>query len=386
MPVKVCMVVLSDYPSDTRVRREAEALVARGDHVDVIFPVTSSVAELRDLDGVGLHPIGPRLNGRPHGFLHYVRRDLAFVLRAARAAARLHRRQRYDVIQVHTMPDYLVAAALVPKLRGAKVVLDVHDLVPELFATKFGVEESARIVGLTRFVERRSIAFADRALAVTDTHLDVLVGHGNPREKFTVVMNVPDPEVFQKLPSPRPVDPFTIVYHGTVSKRHGLDTAVRAMALVREQTDGVKLEIAGDGDDLAELGELVEQLRLEDSVLISPGRRPVAELRPMFERASAGIVPMVNDAFTRHALPVKLLEFIALGLPVISSLDRHRSRVLRRHDGGVLRARRRSRARRSHSRAPRRPVDRRFPARERGSRAGAALLGERGTPLLQSDR
>ena len=319
MAVKVCMILLSDYPSDTRVRREAEALIARGDQVDVICPPSTAIGDARELGGVRLYPVGGPIDVRPLGALQYLRRDIAFVVRAMIAAARLHRRNRYDVVQVHTMPDYLVAAALVPKLRGAKVILDVHDLVPELFATKFDVPESARVIGLTRFVERRSVGVADRALAVTESHLDALVAHGNPREKFTVVMNTPVPELFQPLPTPRPVDPFTLVYHGTVASRHGLETAVRAMALVREKTDGVRLEVAGDGDGLEEITSLVGRLGLEDIVSVTPGRRPVSELRPMFERASAGIVPMVNDAFTRHALPVKLLEFIALGLPVISS-------------------------------------------------------------------
>jgi len=313
------MIALTDYPGDQRVRREAEALVARGDEVDVISPLTPSIGSRRSIDGVNLHPTGRLRRDEKLGFAEYLSRDLAFLIRATVKALRLHRRRPYDVMHVHTMPDYLVLAALGPKLMGAKVVLDLHDLVPELFASKFGVGDTATIVRVTKVVERACVRLADHALAVHEPHLGALVDHGNPRDKFTIVMNAPDPRLFTRRTGGPPGPSFTLIYHGTISTRHGLDVAVRAVALARKSYGDIRLEIVGDGDGVAALRPLVADLGLGDAVAITEGRFPAEELQPLFERASAGVVPLSHDVFTRYMLPVKLLEYVSLGLPVICS-------------------------------------------------------------------
>lgn len=314
------MIVLTNYPGDTRVRREAEALVARGGTVDVICPWTPALGETRSIEGVRLYPTGKLERKGELSPLAYILRDVAFVGRAMLRALHLDRRNRYDVIQVHTMPDYLVAAAMFPKLMGVRVLLDVHDLVPELYAAKFGVEENSRLIKFMMFVERRCVGFADHALAVHRPHLDALVRHGNPRDKFTIVMNAPDPRFFaRRSVSPSESDPFVLLYHGTISRRHGLDNAIRAVGTARRTYGDIRLEIVGDGDDVDRLTSLVDELGLGPAVSIQRGVRPIEELKPILARASAGIVPIVDNTFTRYMLPVKLLEYVALGIPVICS-------------------------------------------------------------------
>jgi glycosyltransferase involved in cell wall biosynthesis len=314
------MIAFTNYPGDTRVRREAEALVARSNRVDVICPWTPSLGGQHSLEGVRIYPTGRLEQENELSPLAYIVRDVTFLVRAAYVALRLHRRNRYDVVQVHTMPDYLVAAAVFPKLMGASVLLDVHDLVPELYAAKFGLDENSRVIRLIRFVERRCVGYADHALAVHRPHLDALVRHGNPEQKFSIVMNAPDPKFFTRRGAGRPAsDRFVLLYHGTISRRHGLENAVRAVEIARRTYDDIRLEIVGDGDDVVRLSALVDELGLRDAVDIQRGLRPIEELRPILDRASAGIVPIVDNAFTRYMLPVKLLEYVALGIPVISS-------------------------------------------------------------------
>ena len=320
MSARILMIAFTNYPGDTRVRREAEALVVRGHAVDVICPWTPSLGDQRELEGVRIHPTGRLEQKNELSSLAYIARDVTFLLRAALAALRLHRRKRFDVVQVHTMPDYLVAAATYPKLTGAKVLLDVHDLVPELYAAKFDVDETSAVIKLMKFVERRSVGFADRALAVHQPHLDALVRHGNPEQKFSIVMNAPDPRFFtRRSAAPSPSDRFVLLYHGTISRRHGLENAVRAVEIARRTYDDIQLEIVGDGDNVERLSTLVDELNLRDAVEIQRGLRPIEQLKPFFDRASAGIVPIVDNAFTCYMLPVKLLEYVALGIPVISS-------------------------------------------------------------------
>ena len=318
-PCRLLSIAFTNYPLDTRVRREAEALVARGMSVDVICPWTPSLGGRRSVEGVNVHPVGMLEQQNELSPPAYIVRDVAFVARAAVTALRLHLRNRYDVVQVNTMPDYLVAAAALPKLLGAKVVLDVHDLVPELYAAKFGVDESSPIIKLMTFVERCCVRFADRALAVHRPHLEALLRHGNRESKFSIVMNLPDTRLFaRQSKKPSTSAPFVLLYHGTVSRRHGLETAVRAVEIARQTYDDIQLLIVGEGDDLERLKGIVDARGLSEAVEIE-GPRPIEQLEPFFARASAGIVPILDDPFTRYMLPVKLLEDVAVGLPVISS-------------------------------------------------------------------
>lgn len=317
---RVCVIAYTDYAADARVRRAAEALVNRGDEVRVVCPLTLLVTGNAELSGVHLHPIrGVAYTAASNPFA-YIRRYLTFVFLAAVHALRLHLRHRFDVVHVHTMPDFLAFSALGPKLLGAKLILDVHDLTPELYASKFGLAESHWIIRALKAVERVSVRFADVAVAVHEPHLAALVSHGNPAEKFSVVMNLPDPAIFRHHSNGKDsLTDFTLIYHGTVGTRHGLDVAVRAVALACREIPTVKLRIIGDGDDFARVSALVEELGVGHCVKLEQGFRRIEDVVPAIEKATVGVVPIVDDPFTRYMLPLKLLEYVAVGIPVISS-------------------------------------------------------------------
>lgn len=321
---RICVIVYTDYPADTRVRRAAEALAERGDEVVVICPMTPSLVGRSEVSGVRLEPIKSFGYTKAMSPREYIRRYSGFVAAAATRSLRLHLKQRFDLIHVHTMPDFLVFAAMGPRLLGAKVILDVHDLMPELYASKFGLPESHWVIRGLKLVERLSVRFATRAVAVHRPHLDALIEHGNPADKFTIVMNLPDPAMFSRRPNgvePDGGEPdqFTLVYHGMVGTRNGLDVAVRAAALARERVPGLRLRIMGDGDDFDRVRELVSELGVARTVQLEQGLRPIEEVIPDLESASVGVVPIVDDPFTKYMLPVKLLEYVSLGMPVIAS-------------------------------------------------------------------
>jgi glycosyltransferase involved in cell wall biosynthesis len=313
---RICMIAYTDYAGDTRIRREAEALVARGDVVDLICPRTKGLEGRTSLGGVNLHFVR-RYRYEKGGPIRYLARYATFLLAATARVSRLNRSNRINLVQVHTMPDFLVFAAWPAKRRGAGVILDVHDLVPELYETKFGLKSGHPIVRLLIWAERRSIAFADAALAVHRPHRDALVRHGTPVDKFTVVMNSPDTRLFGPPQDEAEVDPSLVVYHGTISRRHGLEIAIRAVDLARRDGCDATLFIAGDGDNAGRIEDLIRELELNDVVRLE--RRVVLpeELLPTLRRARVAVVPLIPDAFTHYMLPVKLLEYAALHIPVI---------------------------------------------------------------------
>ena len=317
---KICMLAFTHYSNDSRVRREAEALARRNDHVECICLSEPSGASGAFARGVKLYGI-PVRKYRGHSMLAYALSYTMFFVLASVLLTFLHVRKRYDIVQVHTMPDFLVFAALIPRLFGAKIILDVHDLMPELYMSKFGVGEGHLLVRFLRWMERLSIRFAHRAIAVQIPHRDTLIRHGNPPEKFIILMNLPDPNIFcaERKPRRMPDGRFRLLYHGTIARRHGLETAIRALLLIKESIPNIELLILGSGDDKDRLVQLVKDLSLDFYVRFSTGEVPLQSIPEYIGQADLCIIPMLLDVFSRSTLPVKMLECVQLDIPVVVS-------------------------------------------------------------------
>lgn len=318
--MNIGMIAYTDYAHDPRVRREAEALVARGDSVDFLCLKDKKGTRIAHLSGVRLVFLNVgKYRGDNVG--KYILSYLWFLLNATVRMAIEHARHPYQIIHVHTMPDFLVFSAIIPKMFGAKVVLDVHDLTPELYATKFGIGRCGLLVRLFTFVERRSVSFAHRAIAVHKPHLSALVSHGNPAKKFFVLLNTPDQRWFNKCEqsSPRADGLFRLVYHGTISRRHGLDVGLEAVASLRTRIPSLSFDVVGDGDDLGRITRRARELCLTDIVHFSGRLLPLEELGAAIRGADVGVIPILNDEFTRYMLPTKLMEYALLGIPTITS-------------------------------------------------------------------
>lgn len=316
---RVCMVAYTHYQFDSRVRREAEALVERGDTVDFICLEDGNGENIERYNGVRLIKISSK-RYRGSNAKMYLTSYLHFFIATTLKLAKLQLQNSYQVIQVHTMPDFMVFVAVFPKLLGAKVLLDVHDLMPELYQSKFGFSETHFLIRLITWIERFSIGFANRAIAVHKPHLDALCRHGNPSEKFTLLLNLPDKKIFGNGNEHQSgiKTSFDLIYHGTVSRRHGLEVAIHAVMALREEIKGLKLSIIGEGDDISRLINMVEELDILDHVQIRKSV-PLDELVNQIKSADIGIIPLIYDEFTKYMLPVKLLEYVALEIPVICS-------------------------------------------------------------------
>ncbi|HYR88202.1 MAG TPA: glycosyltransferase family 4 protein [Terriglobia bacterium] len=310
---RVCMVLFNDYSWDPRVRREAEALVERGDTVHCICLGSK---KLTCLEGVRLFCFpGKKYQGANPFWL--LMDYLQFFCYAFLKVAFLHLKKPYDIVQAHTMPDFLVFTALIPKLLGARVILDIHDLMPELYVAKFSSRHGKWIVKFITWVERRSVAFADKTIAVHKPHLDALTEHGNPAAKFSVLLNVPDHRIFKRQrPARRQPDKFRLIYHGTLPQRAGVDVALRAVARARTEIPHLELHVVGGGEGLEHLTQLVQDLNLANCVEFTPPV-PVEKLPAIIARADVGVIPYLSDVFTQYVLPTKLLEYAAVGIPAI---------------------------------------------------------------------
>jgi glycosyltransferase involved in cell wall biosynthesis len=315
-----CMVVHAYYPlMETRVEREAGMLTERGYEVDVICLRLPDEAAHEVVDGVNVYRASVS-RGRERGIgsqlLEYVR----FFLAATVMLVRLYARRRYDVVQVHNLPDFLVFCALVPKLLGARVILDIHDVMPEFLAARTGRSMDSPLVRLTAIQERVSAAFADHVVTVTETWRAALAERGVPYSKSSVVMNLADPRFFRPCgPTEPDGGPLRLLYHGTLTPRYGLDVALRALAQLRRESPPVHLLIHGQGDDLGRLSDLVDELGLGETVRIETDVLPVEALGHLVCEADVGLVPYRRDVFTDGILPTKLMEYLAAERPVIAA-------------------------------------------------------------------
>ncbi len=334
---RCCMIVYATYPlAETRVQREAEVLLRQGYEVDVIslrrpndLPV-DRYKDVRIFREKYLFPFfGSKKAGLKGKFLNY---NLFFFTAAVRVA-RLHFKNKYDVIQVHNLPDYLVFSAFIPKMMGVPIILDLHDLMPEFFAGRFK-KRMAFIAKLINWQERMACRFADHVITVSEHWRQALIKRGVPEEKCSVVMNVADDKIFtlceerdavcsatevpfRTVRTPRS-DQFRLIYHGSIHERYGLDLAVEAVDLLRNEIPNIHLTLIGHGEFLPHIAQMVEERGLSQYVTLE--RLHLAEELPDIIRScDLGVVPYQNDIFTDGLLPTKLMEYAALGLPAIAS-------------------------------------------------------------------
>jgi glycosyltransferase involved in cell wall biosynthesis len=312
------MVLHDYYPEETRVVSEARAAVAAGFEVDVLALRGSGEAAEEILEGVKVIrlPVEHRHGAAPFALL---REYCSFAALATIDAARRSRRRRYDVVQVHNPPDFLVVAALLPRLAGSKLLFDVHDLTPDMFAMRFPSRAGTLADRALRLVERWSARVCDAVVTVHEPYRAELARHGIPSEKIAVVMNSLDESVLPSQGAPGRSDGFRIVYHGTVTPHYGVGLLVEAAALARPQIPELSIEIYGAGDAIPDVIERARVHGVEDLVTIVPRFLPQAEVLSAVWGASVGVAPNLPTRLNRFALPTKLLEYAAIGIPAVAA-------------------------------------------------------------------
>jgi glycosyltransferase involved in cell wall biosynthesis len=318
---RICMIAYTKYHYDPRPRRAAEAFASRGDTVDFISLAEDSTSVEETISRVRITPL--RLGKyRGSNVGNYVFSYLRFLAAASWTLTKRYVQNRYDVVYVHTMPDFMVFASLPAKLLGAKVILDVHDTMPELWQSKFRVSERNILVRLAKLQEWLSCWFADQVVAVHEPHRHLLERRGVAASKITVVMNVPDPRIFGSVLCHKSSDAEDsrrprLVYHGTITERLGLDIAIRAFKGVLDVVSDARFELYGTGDFAAEVASLIESLGLEKSVYFPNRSFRVEDIPKLLRGATIGVIPNRLDAATQYMLPVKLLEYAYLGIPAV---------------------------------------------------------------------
>ena len=316
---RVGLVVLSSYPFDPRPRRTADVLVRQGMSVDYICVADGKAPWRENTNGLNIFRVP--INHQRGGKLGYAYQYSAFILASAAILAARSQRHRYDLIFINNMPDILVVSGLLPKIFGAKVILDLHDPMPELMMTIFGKDPGSKSVRLLRFLEKWSAARADRVLVPNVACRRLLASRSCPEDRIAVMMNSPDESIFPFRPAcskPASNDPFVVMYHGTLVERNGLDIAIDAFACLRKKLPMAQLHIYGKATPFLErVMQSAREHNLQQNVL-HLGEKPLEQIVGAIDACDVGLIPNRHNAFTHINTPTRIFEYLARGKPVIA--------------------------------------------------------------------
>jgi glycosyltransferase involved in cell wall biosynthesis len=321
---RAAVVLFSYYPADPRPRRAAEALVNEGMSVDLICLREAPTESKRETVN-GVHVRRVPLRRRRGGVFGYLFQYATFLLAALGILAARSLTRRYHLVHVHNMPDVLVLSALVPKILGAKIILDLHDPMPELMMTIFGLGPESRAVRILRRLEQWSIRGADLVLTCNLAFERQFASRSCPPQKIRIVMNSPDEQIFRfqqadsETTSLRsPGKPFVIMYHGSLVERNGVDLAVEALARVRHAVPNAELRIYGAPTPF--LGRVMESARargLGDAVRFLGPKRLEGIVEAIAD-CDVGVIPNQRSIFTELNMPTRIFEYLAVGKPAIA--------------------------------------------------------------------
>src|SRR5207302_882497 len=236
----ICILTQSFYEFDARVRRKAEALAAAGYSVDALALATPNGRKTYTLNGVKVRTIS--LAKKRGSLFRYFFEYTAFFFWAFVRVFLQMRQRRYAVIDVNTLPDFLIFAAAPARWMGAKLILDMHEITPEFYISKYRTSENSWLIRLVKYLEKISFQYADHVITINEPICDLLVRRGLSPSKSIVVMNSASEERFASIgPGPGAKghsDSFVIMYHGTLTQIYGLDIAIKAFGMAQAEMPG----------------------------------------------------------------------------------------------------------------------------------------------------
>jgi glycosyltransferase involved in cell wall biosynthesis len=317
LPAPHVLVVLENVPlgTDRRVTKEVQDLLAAGYRVSVVTQAAPENADCRGWPGLTLleYPAPPE----PRSLLGYLREYGVSFAWACLRSGLARRRDRIDVLHLVQPPDIYVSLARIHKHFGAAILVDQHDLMPELLAIRQGFAVRP-LTAVLRWLERRTQRVADETICTNDYQRKRLIGAGGAPDRVTVVRNgplldrvraaVPDPSLKRDAT-------FLCCWMGQMGRQDRLDLALHAVRhLVRELgRQDVRFVFMGSGECFEEVQALSRQLGVDPWVSF-PGW--VRESTVFSHLATADLG--VDASLQEDVSPVKVFEYMAFGVPFVS--------------------------------------------------------------------
>ena len=316
---RVAIVAHASLPEDPRIRRHAEALRDAGHEVDLIG--LRDPGQLDEEKWNGMRIVRLPVRRRFTGFAGHLAEYLAFAALASVRLAVEHRHRRYRLVQVATLPDFLAFAALPVRLTGVPLLLDLHEDMPEFFRDRFAASGLRPLFPLISGTARASAAVADAVITVHEPLRQLAISRGVAAERIGVVMNSADERLFDPDRHPRRAwradGTLRLVHHSNLQRIYGLDVAVEAVARL-EPGVRAQLDVYGDGPFRTEVEDAIARYGASNRVTLH-GRVPLDELPAVLAGSDIAVVPTRHEPYLEYSLSTKLLEAVAMGVPVIAT-------------------------------------------------------------------
>jgi glycosyltransferase involved in cell wall biosynthesis len=314
------MLAYTFYESDFRVMRYAESLARNGNHVELIALRKRGLDFHESINGVHVYRVQERAINEK-GKYSYLYRILKFLFRSGCLIATRTPKQKYDLVHVHNVPDFLILAAVIPKFFGAKVILDIHDILPEFYASKFSQGKKSVMFQMMKLVEKVSIGISDHVIISNHLWKEKLENRSVSPDKCTAIINYASQDIFFQRKRKDKNHEMIMLYPGTVNWHQGLDIAILAFDRIKDKAPNLNFHIYGSGTHIGQLKDLIDRLGLKDRIFLYP-EKTLREIAEIIANADIGVIPKRNDQFGGEAFSTKSLEFMSCGVPIIMSKTR----------------------------------------------------------------
>ena len=317
------------YPSDQRVRREANSLVAAGFQVTVISPGRPGLARYENVNGVHVYRFPPP--GAGNGLLGYLWEYGWSMFCSFWLALWVFFRRGFDVIHAHNPPDLFVLIAICYRVFGKRFVFDHHDLSPEMYNARFRNGGRKSVFKVLEFFEKLSCRWAHQIIATNESYKKIECERsGVSPEKITIVRNGPEIDKMKPVapdPELRRKAPIILGFVGGIEPQDGVDYFIRSLDyIVKElgRTD-VYAVIMGYGSAVPGLKKLTTELGLDDYVWFT-GRIPHLELPRYLSAVDICIDPNPFDPYNDRSTMIKMMDYMAVAKPIVAfDLTEHRA-------------------------------------------------------------
>ena len=312
----LAVIAYTTFSRDSRVQKEAYAAVDLGYELDVYTLNDKNNSSLKSFNFIKLNLEQYKGNSKSKYFFSY----LTFFFYCFCHLSLNFPKKKYKYIHFHNMPNFLVFSSIIPKLFGSKIILDIHDLMPELYSVKFNLPLDHFLIKFFYYEERLSARFADEIIATNSFHEARFRKNGFKSKRITEVINVADDKIFYPpMEKNYKNTELILAYPSTLSKRLGIDHLIDAIEILSKNNVHLKLNIYGDGEYRADILTILKTKKLANIIKLSDSYISLEALSCELDKADIGIIPLPSNISNDIAMPVKIYEFFAKKLCVICS-------------------------------------------------------------------
>lgn len=314
----ICHICFSEYPADQRVRRYVNELMACGYKVVVICIKDELNRESESSEKINVIRLNvPKKRGSYSSrFSEY----LKFFIKSFFKSVYVLYKHRPVIYHMHTFPDFIIFAGIVPKIAGSRLILDMHELTPEAMMMRENLNDRNFLIRLLKFIEKLSVAFADRVITIHEIAESIL--RKRNKKEFVSIMNAVDRTEAGEIKK-KSDGFFNIIYNGTINPNLNLRLVLKAMDKLRDRlTDAeynrIRFILYGKGPDLDNIIKEADKTGLRGKVIYK-GNLNYTDMISELSYASAAVYPPLPNIYTDICYPIKITEMINFRIPVIAS-------------------------------------------------------------------